>query len=284
MNLQTTLHWLYVAGMTIGALHFWSLSRDPKGVPQSEYLVAIFIPIWSGLAYMAMALGQGNVEVAGRIVHYARYIDWMVTTPLLLLTLAWTAMQFVKKDWTLIGFLMSTQIVVITTGLIADLSAQTWVRYLWYICGTVAFLIVLWGIWVPLQAKARGQGSELAKLYKKLTTYFTVLWIGYPVVWIIGPSGFGLTNQDIDTLLFCILPFFSKVGFSFLDLHGLRGLQNRQSETGLDRVAVGVASPLENRVLQFLGMGLPATRFSYRQRRGEANREASPTNGKNPRR
>jgi hypothetical protein len=49
MNFQTTLHWLYIAGMTIVALHFWSLSRDPKGVPQSEYLVAIFIPIWSGL-------------------------------------------------------------------------------------------------------------------------------------------------------------------------------------------------------------------------------------------
>jgi bacteriorhodopsin len=255
MNLQTTLHWLYVAGMTIGALRFWSLSRDPKGVPQSEYLVAIFIPIWSGLAYMAMALDQGKVEVAGRIVHYARYVDWMVTTPLLLMTLSWTAMQFVKKDWTLIGFLMSTQIVVITTGLIADLSAQTWVRYLWYICGTVAFLIVLWGIWVPLQAKARGQGSELARLYKKLIIYFAVLWIGYPVVWIIGPSGFGFINRDMDTLLFCILPFFSKVGFSFLDLHGLRGLQNRQSETGLDRATVGVASPLENRVLQFLGTG-----------------------------
>lgn len=270
MNFQTTLHWLYVAGMTIGALHFWFLSRDPKGVPQSEYLVAIFIPIWSGLAYMAMALGQGKVEVAGRIVHYARYIDWMVTTPLLLLTLAWTAMQFVKKDWTLIGFLMSTQIVVITTGLIADLSAQTWVRYLWYICGTVAFLIVLWGIWVPLQAKARGQGSELARLYQKLTTYFTVLWIGYPVVWIIGPSGFGFINQDIDTLLFCILPFFSKVGFSFLELHGLRGLQNRQSETGLDRATVGVASPLENRILQFLGMGIPATRSSGNTRHRSA--------------
>lgn len=258
MDLQTTAYWLYVAGMTIGALHFWSLSRNPKGVPQYEYLVSIFIPIWSGLAYMSMALGQGKLEVAGRIVHYARYIDWMVTTPLLLLTLSWTAMQYIKKDWTLIGFLISTQIVVIVTGLVADLSAQTWMRYLWYICGTVAFLVVLWGIWVPLRAKARGQGSELATFYQKLTIYFTVLWIGYPVFWIIGPSGFGLVNQDIDTLLFCILPFFSKVGFSFLDLHGLRGLQNRQSETGFDRAA--------DRVLQFLGVvnarWIPSSRAS----------------------
>ncbi|MBW4465191.1 MAG: bacteriorhodopsin [Pegethrix bostrychoides GSE-TBD4-15B] len=233
MDWQSLFHWVYVAGMAVGALYFWSLSRNPKGVPQSEYLVAIFIPIWSGLAYMAMALDQGKIETAGQVAHYARYIDWIVTTPLLL-TLSWTAMQFVKKDWTLIGFLMSTQIVVIATGLIADLSERDWVRYLWYICGVAAFLVVLWGIWNPLRAKARQQGAALSDLYNKLVTYFTVLWIGYPVVWIIGPSGFGWTNQTVDTFLFCLLPFFSKVGFSFLDLHGLRGLSSSNQPYSTD--------------------------------------------------
>jgi len=246
MDFQAFLHWLYVAGMVLGALHFWSLSRDPKGVPPYEYWVAIFIPIWSGLAYMAMAIDQGKVEASGQIAHYARYVDWMVTTPLLLLALSWTAMQFIRKDWTLIAFLMSTQVVVITTGLIADLSERDWVRYLWYICGVVAFLVVLWGIWVPLRAKSKSQGEELSDLHDKLTVYFTVLWIGYPIAWIIGPSGFGLVNQNVDTLLFCVLPFFSKVGFSFLDLHGLRNLHHRRSETSTDRTA--------DQVLHFLGM------------------------------
>lgn len=236
MNWQTIFHWLYVVGMAIGALHFWSLSRNPKGVPQHEYLVAIFIPIWSGLAYMAMALGQGKVEAAGQLAHYARYIDWMVTTPLLLLALSWTAMQFMhKKDWTLIGTLMGTQVVVIGTGLIADLSERDEVRYLWYFCGVAAFLVVLWGIWNPLRAKTRSQGQGLSDLYDKLLMYFTVLWIGYPTVWILGPSGIGLINQTIDTLLFCILPFFSKVGFSFLDLHGLRSLQAPGTATQTDQ-------------------------------------------------
>lgn len=246
MDLQTIMHWIYVAGMAIGALYFWSLSRNPRGVPQHEYLVAMFIPIWSGLAYMAMALDQGKVIAAGQVAHYARYVDWIVTTPLLLLTLSWTAMQFIKKDWTLIGFLMSTQVIVIATGLIADLSVRPWVRYLWYICGVAAFLVVLWGIWGPLRAKTQTQGQELSNLYNKLTTYFTVLWIGYPIVWIIGPSGFGWTNQTVDTFLFCLLPFFSKVGFSFLDLHGLRNLQEGRNQTAGDRFA--------GSTLQFLGI------------------------------
>jgi bacteriorhodopsin len=236
MTWQSLFHWLYVAAMAIGALHFWSLSRNPKGVPQYEYLVAIFIPIWSGLAYMAMALEQGKVEAAGQIAHYARYLDWIVTTPLLLLALSWTAMQFMhKKDWTLVGTLMGTQVIVVVTGLIADLSERPAVRYLWYFCGVAAFLVVLWGIWSPLRAKTRPQGQGLSDLYDKLVIYFTVLWIGYPLVWIIGPSGIGLINQTFDTLLFCILPFFSKVGFSFLDLHGLRSLQAPGTPTETDR-------------------------------------------------
>lgn len=103
MNLQDLFHWLYTASMAFGALYFVSLSRKPRGVPQYEYLVAIFIPVWSGLAYMAMALNQGKVGVAEQITHYARYIDWVVTTPLLLLALAWTAMQFIPKDIILIA-------------------------------------------------------------------------------------------------------------------------------------------------------------------------------------
>jgi bacteriorhodopsin len=229
MNVQAAFHWIYAIAMAICALYFFSLSTNPRGVPKHEYLVAIFIPIWSGLAYMAMALGQGKVEVAGQITHYARYVDWIVTTPLLLLALAWTAMYYVARDWTLIISLMGTQVIVVLTGLIADLSSVYWMRYLWYLCGVAAFLIVLWGIWGPLRVKTRGQGMELSKLYDKLVTYFTVLWISYPVVWLLGPSGLGWLNQTVETFLFCVLPFFSKVGFSYLDLNGLRSLNRSKA-------------------------------------------------------
>ncbi|AFZ32418.1 bacteriorhodopsin [Gloeocapsa sp. BRSZ] len=264
MDLQALFHWLYILGMAVGAIYFISLSTNPRGVPKYEYLVAAFIPIWSGLAYLSMnlphgELEQGKIAVAGQITHFARYIDWVVTTPLLLLALSWTGMhRLQKKDWTLIAALMMTQVIVVVCGLVADLSVIPWVRYLWYFNGVVAFLVVLWGIWGPLRAKTRSQGAELSNFYDRLTTYFTVLWICYPIVWILGPSGFRVFNQTVDTFLFCLIPFFSKVGFSFLDLHGLRNISSGATESATDRTV--------GNIMQFF-LGTPKRRRLSMQRR-----------------
>ena len=243
MNWQAVFHWLYIAGMAGGALYFASLSKNPRGLPKLEYFVATFIPIWSGLAYLSMVLPQGDlelgkIEVADHIAHFARYGDWIVTTPLLLLSLSWTAMHYhSKKDWTLIFSLIATQVIVILSGLIADLSVVPWVRYLWYTIGVVAFSIILWGIWKPLRAKTREQKEEpdLAKFYDRLTTFFTVTWICYPIIWIFGSSGLKVINSTTETFLFCLVPFFSKVVFSYLDLNGLRSLGSRSAQSGSER-------------------------------------------------
>ncbi|MBE9182694.1 bacteriorhodopsin [Oculatella sp. LEGE 06141] len=247
MDWQNLWHWLYIAGMAIGALYFVWLGSNPRGVPRFEYFVATFIPIWSGLAYTSMVLPGVGIE-QGRyvafdehVVFFARYLDWIVTTPLLLLALSWTAMHHhSKKDWTLIFSLMLTQVIVIASGLIADLSAVPATRYFWYIVGTIAFVIVLWGIWNPLRAKTREQDEpELPKFYDRLTTFFTATWICYPIIWILGPSGLQLFDQTVNSFLFCLVPFFSKVVFSYLDLNGLRSLGGRTAETDHERFVGG---------------------------------------------
>ncbi len=248
MELDYIFHWLYVAGMVIGALYFAWLGTNPRGIPRLEYFVAMFIPLWSGLAYLSITLPGLGIE-QGRylafndhIVFFARYLDWIVTTPLLLLALSWTAMHYhAKKDWTLIFSLMATQVIVILSGLIADLSAVPSVRYFWYITGTIAFFVVMWGIWNPLRAKTRQQQEEpeLPRFYDRLTTFFTATWICYPIIWILGPSGLGLLSQMVEVFLFCLVPFFSKVIFSYLDLNGLRSLGASRAETAGERAVGG---------------------------------------------
>lgn len=232
MDFETLMNSIYVLAMAAGALLFVAWSRNPRGVPQYEYLIATFIPVWSGAAYLAMAFDQGKLAVDGQITYYARYLDWVVTTPLLLLALALTAMYRIKKDKTLIAALLGADIFMILTGLIADLS-PTPVRYVWYGLGVAAFLVIVYLIWVPLKAKADSQGPEIGAIFRRVATLLSVLWVAYPVVWILGPSGIGVLNQTLDTLLFTLVPILSKVGWSIVDLSSLRALEGREFPSGV---------------------------------------------------
>lgn len=221
---------LYITCMALGALLFMAWSRQPRGVPASEYLIATAIPVWSGLAYLALLLGQGTVDVDGQTTYYARYIDWAVTTPLLLTALALTAMfRQAKKNSTLIGALIFSDLVMIGSGLVADLSTGS-ARTIWFLCGVVAFVIVLGLIWGPVRALAARDGADLKAVYDKSAGFLSVLWVAYPTIWALGPSGIDLLSQPVETALFVVVPVLSKVGFSIVDLSGLRGL--RQAETG----------------------------------------------------
>ena len=226
MNLEfVILHLIYVVIMFAGAITIALMSQNPSGVPKMDYFIAFLIPVWSGIAYLAMAIGQGMVEIGNQIAFYARYLDWVVTTPLLLLSLCLTGMYYVPKNKIIIIGIMTADVVMVLTGLIGDLSTGI-NRYIWFLIGVVAFSIVLWLIWGPVRAIARQQDQKLYRLYLLMAAYLTVLWIGYPTTWIIGPSGLQLVSQRVDTYLFVILPIFSKVGFSLLDLWGLRKLKS----------------------------------------------------------
>ena len=227
--------WFYVACMAAGALLFVVWGRDPRGVPHYEYAVATFIPVWSGLACMAQALGQGIVEVNGQTVYVARYLDWLVTTPLLLTTLAFTAMFYAeRKHVSLIVTLIGADVVMILTGLFADLTAREAVKWLWYGIGCACLAIIVSIVWGSLRRIAYDGGKELGRVYTRVTTLLTTLWIGYPVIWALGPSGIGLYGPLAKTALFVVLPVISKVGFSIYDLSELRRLGRQRPSTGVE--------------------------------------------------
>ena len=224
MPSETTLLYFYVACMAAGALIVALWAREPRGVHREEYLVAILIPVWSGIAYLAMAFGLGTVEVAGQTTYWARYADWVVTTPLLLFALSMTAMHRLKKrNYLLIGSLVAADVVMILSGLIGDLAPEPY-GFVFFWIGVAALVIIFWLTWGPLRRLAASQGDDLGRVYTTVAAYLSIFWIGYPTVWALGPSGLGVLSQSTDTLLFVLLPIFSKVGFGLLDLSLLRRL------------------------------------------------------------
>jgi bacteriorhodopsin len=209
--------------MFASAVAILLMARNPKGVPQYKYLIHTFVVVWSGLAYSAIAFGQGTVEIGGETVYFARYVDWVVSTPLLLLSLVLTGKYTLKLEGSITAGLLGSQVIMILTGLVADLSpAEN--RWYWYIAGCVALLVVYRLMWKELYEKAKIQGPELTQAYKASAIFLSVQWLLYPLVWALGAPGLGLFGELLTSVLFIILPIVSKAGFAFFNLSKLRGL------------------------------------------------------------
>ena len=228
---EVMLHWIYVAIMLCSGIAFYVMSKDRKGIPYYKYLIHIFVVTWSGLAYSALALNQGSIHYQGQTVHFARYLDWVITTPLLLLSLALTGKLTTRKEGWLIGGMMGSQAIMILTGLVAEVSPDQLRQYYWFVLGCVALVIVLYLFWVPLLRIARTQGKNIERVYRASAIYLTVQWILYPLVWVIGQPGLQFLDPFTTTLLFLILPVVSKAGFGFFNLIKLRNLPEADKPT-----------------------------------------------------
>jgi bacteriorhodopsin len=204
--------------MLLGMIYFiargWGVT-DPK--QQEFYIITILIPGIAAASYLSMFFGFGltEVEVAGRGVldiYWARYADWLFTTPLLLLDLALLA----KASRTEISALIILDGFMIVTGLVGALSKQMTFRYVWWFISTIAMILVLYFLYSVLTARVQEMDDDVKGTFTTLRNLVLVLWTLYPILWIVGTEGAGVVSLYVETLGFMVLDVLAKVGFGFI--------------------------------------------------------------------
>ena len=228
--------WIGCAGMAAGAALIALLSLKAPKNESHHFVASFFVTLFAAAAYFAMASGTGVLEAARDgakdvTVFYARYIDWTVTTPLLLLGLMMVALPSLRgggeegRDRNgLIGLLIGADVFMIVTGFVGALTANETDRYVWFGISCLGFLIVLVGVWGPLRKAAAAQSKGVSGLFTRLAGVLTVLWLIYPVLWIIGTEGLGEVSLDTEITLFAIIDLLAKVGFGLLLVTGIISL------------------------------------------------------------
>jgi len=143
--------WLGTAGMFLGMVYFiargWGVKNERR---QKFYIATIFITAIAFANYLAMALGYGltTVVVGGEEIpiYWARYTDWLFTTPLLLYDLGLLAGADRNTIYTLVGLdvaMIGTGAVATLTGDLPGAALSTGAqRLIWWGVST-AFLLVL---------------------------------------------------------------------------------------------------------------------------------------------
>lgn len=225
---QETWLWVGFAGMTLGALAIAAIGRGLREEDRHHAVASFFVCLLAAASYFAMANGQGMVQVGDRTVFYARYIDWTVTTPLLLLGLLMVALPPLTRDvgdsrdrTALIAGVLGADVFMIVTGVIAALTRDETVKYVWFTISCGAFLAVLVIVLGPVRAAARAQGGGIFALFTTLATTLAVLWCIYPVLWLLGTEGTGAIGQTAEVFVFAVIDITAKVGFGLLLVTGV---------------------------------------------------------------
>ena len=179
-------------------------------------MIHAIVPMIAAALYLLMSLNQGGVVIDnGREFLYARYVDWSITTPLLLTGLALTAMDDLRKRLGLVLGLIGADVYMILTGLEAGYSPTSSAdKWIWFLMSCGAFLAVYWVIWWPLRAEARKAGN--ATTYTRNAAILSVLWLLYPVVFLFGTDGLLIISPALSAVCFTVLDLVSKVGYGML--------------------------------------------------------------------
>ncbi len=241
--------WLGTAGMFLGMLYFiargWGQTDARR---QKFYIATIFITAVAFVNYLAMSLGFGAITLAfggeeARPIYWARYTDWLITTPLLLYDLGLLA----GADRNTIGTLIGLDVLMIITGAVATLTAGAGFegavlsveaqRLVWWGISTAFLLVLLYVLFASLTDRARSLSSQTRSTFQVLRNLLIVVWLVYPVWWLVGTEGLNFVGIGIETAGFMVLDLVAKVGFGLILLRSHDVLDEAASPRGVTQPA-----------------------------------------------
>ena len=240
---QETWLWIGTIGMALGAVAIGVIGRG-LGDQAHHAVASFFVCAIAACAYLLMARGQGDILVTqtevlltpiggivkstDKVVFVARYVDWVVTTPLLLIGLIGVAVKQ-GAGRGLVGTAIGADVLMIVTGLFGALAINETNKYMWFVISCVFFLLVLAIVWGPVRAMAAEAGGETASLYNKLLAVLTALWFIYPVLWLLGSEGTGAISLNAEVAVFAVIDLLAKVGFGLVLVTGAKKLSGQEA-------------------------------------------------------
>lgn len=190
----------------------WSL---PKGRRTFHHL-AVIILTTASIAYFSMAsdLGATPIEVEyydvpyTRQIWYVRYIDWVITTPALLLTLVLATGLPLSDIIALIFF----DLVMIVTGLVGSLVVSSY-KWGYFAFGCAALVYIWYILLVPALKSATVLGPDFKKAFMFSAIYLSALWTLYPLAWGLADGGNRITPTS-EMIFYGILDVLAKPVFT----------------------------------------------------------------------
>jgi len=224
-------YWAVCAVMTVATFAFIGLAITKPRKHRVFHYITAGVTMVAAIAYFSMGSNLGwaaipvefvrsNPVVSGmnREVFYVRYIDWVITTPLLLLDLLLTA----GLPWPTILITILVDEVMIITGLVGALvkSSYKW-GYFAFGCAALCYIVYVL-VW-EARRNASALGSDIGKVFLMTGSLTSFLWILYPIAWGLCEGG-NVIAPDSEAVFYGILDLLAKPVFGAILIFGHRGI------------------------------------------------------------
>lgn len=145
-----------------------------------------------------------------RQVFWARYIDWSVTTPLLLLELAFLA----GMNGANILVTIVSDVIMVLLGLFAAFGSTDGQKWGYYAIACIAYFVIVYQLVITGRQAAMTKDSQTAKLFASIGGFVWILWTLYLIVWGIG-DGARKWSVDTEIIAYAVLDVLAKPVFGF---------------------------------------------------------------------
>jgi len=220
--------WVIVVIMALSSLAFYAMAFRAPIQKRVFHILTAFITTFAFLSYFAMASGEGicyhrivvtekhhkgipvTKEIIFREVYWARYVDWFLTTPLLLLDLSLLAGLAGAN----ILVAIVADLIMVLTGLFAAFGKGDGQKWGWYTIACIAYLTIVYQLAYNGRAAVAGKDSKTKAFYSAIGGFTLLVWTVYPIVWGIA-DGARIADVDAEIIAYAVLDVLAKPVFGF---------------------------------------------------------------------
>jgi len=202
-----------MAMMAASAFFFLSLSQFDKKWRVSV-LVSGLITFIAAVHYFYM---RDYWASFGESPTFFRYVDWVLTVPLMCLEF-YLILKIAGAKQSLLWKMIVYSLVMLVTGYFGEAVDPT-NAWLWGLVSGVAYFAIVYEIWLGEASKlAKAAGGEVLSAHKILCWFVLVGWAIYPLGYMLGTEGWytsllGKGNVDV---AYNIADAINKIGFGLV--------------------------------------------------------------------
>jgi bacteriorhodopsin len=131
-------------------------------------------------------LQNGTYSLTGAPFNDAyRYVDWLLTVPLLLVEAIAVLALPLKEAGPLLVKLALASIVMIATGYPGEISSNGTTRLIWGSVSTIPFAYILYVLWIELSRSLVRQPATVQTLVRNMRLLLLLSWGVYPIAYLL---------------------------------------------------------------------------------------------------